>query len=177
MQHNQPTPVTTKPSSRSKSVTTVPQDKTILSRGRSATPSKSTYPIFLNNASTTTTSSLTLGSSVAPFQQHPSRNQSSKATAVSTTIRPIVPLIPLAKKTLFEESVPSVRASDARRGSRIAVLLANEKVADAARYAADLAEARRQKQHFEDMDTRLLVLTQGITDNDDMDEGEEESGI
>jgi hypothetical protein len=67
---DQPTAApTTKPSSRSKSVSTVPQAKTICPRGRSAAPTKATYPIFLNDASTTTTSSLTLGSSNVPFQQ------------------------------------------------------------------------------------------------------------
>jgi hypothetical protein len=60
---------TTKPSSQSKSVSTVPQAKTICPWGCSATPTKATYPIFLNNASTTTTSSFTLGSSNAPSQQ------------------------------------------------------------------------------------------------------------
>jgi hypothetical protein len=72
--------------------------------------------------------------------------------------------------------VPYVKASKTHCVSRIATLLANEKASEAACHTLDLAEARRQKQHFKDMETCLMVLTQGIT-NHDMDYCEEESAI
>ncbi len=62
--------------------------------------------------------------------------------------------------------VPYVKASEARRVSRMAELLAREKAEEDARYALDLEEVRRQKEWFADMETRLLVLTQGFTNHD-----------
>ncbi len=63
LQTPQSVPTTaTKAPIRSKSVTN-PQAKKPPPRGRSAVPTKATYTIFTNDASTTSTSSLTLGSS------------------------------------------------------------------------------------------------------------------
>ncbi len=70
--------------------------------------------------------------------------------------------------------VPYVKASEARRTSRVADQLAREKAAETARYALNLEEVRRQKERFADMETRLMVLTQGFTTHDlgDLDEEE-----
>ncbi len=71
--------------------------------------------------------------------------------------------------------VPYVKASEARRTFCVADQLAREKAAETARYALDLDEVRRQKERFADMETRLMVLTQGFTTHDLGDVDEEEA--
>ncbi len=66
-----PLPTTTKISIRSKSAST-PRATKSHRQGQSAAPTKATYPIFANNASTTTTSSLTIASSSITPSQHQS---------------------------------------------------------------------------------------------------------
>ncbi len=71
--------------------------------------------------------------------------------------------------------VPYIKASEARCTSRVADQLAREKTAETARYALDLEEVRHQKERFTDMETRLMVLTQGFTTHDLGDVNEEEA--
>ena len=110
-------------------------------RGCSAAPTRHSYPIFTNNdASTTTTSSLTLGSaSIAPSRRKsPSaiyRPRSLSRPTISSTVQSP----PVPSKNQMEVSppltamVPYVKALEARRVSRMAELLAREKAEEDAR--------------------------------------------
>jgi hypothetical protein len=131
---------------------TNPQEKPSHPRGHSAAPTKATYSIFTNNASTTLTLSLTLGSStIAPPQCQSSLttsrlHHSPLCAAINSTIDfpPISP-IPLTQGTMTTVAGPYVTASEARRITCEATQLAHEKASKAARYTLDLKEVCRQK--------------------------------
>ncbi len=120
-------------------------------RGRSAAPTKATYPIFANNASTTTTSSLTLASSSIAPSQHQSNTLTglvpfSLPAPASTINFPPIPSGPCAKGSTAPSfaAIPYIKASKARRGSCVADLLTREKAANIAHYTLDLKEVRCQ---------------------------------
>jgi hypothetical protein len=71
--------------------------------------------------------------------------------------------------------VPYVKALEACHTSRVADHLTMEKAAETACYALNLKEVRRQKEQFADMETRLMVLTQGFTTHNLGDVDEEEA--
>jgi hypothetical protein len=145
--------------SHSKSVS-APKAKQPPPRGRSAAPTSYTYSIFNNDASTTTTSSLTLDStSIVPSRRKSPpeipRPRSQSRPAISSTVEfpPIPPNNQLRNPSPSPVMVPYVKASEACRTSRVADQLAREKAAQTARYALDLEEVRRQKERFADMET------------------------
>jgi hypothetical protein len=197
-----PSTVTTLPPPNQCKLTLHPNKNTIQSKslgrltvkqpsplGRSAAPLKAPYSIFTNSNSMASTLSLTQSSSISEpshWSFLPDESSGDRATMKSgcslscsaglfaDDYPPIANSIPRNASPLSPEGSPFITASAARRASHEAHLHANKKSAEAACLAADLAEVQQQKARFQEMEARILVLTQGRS-NYEMGDREEET--